>query len=199
MTTQLLSSQVKKWRDLDVAQMAFWPNTPRRLFELFGGLMLVAVLSYLCVWPKYREWQAAQQQTALLQEKYVQAVQLSDLPSRSMVPVVKTIPKTERANWLSDFALMSQSAGFRTLKVTPIYVSNEQPPIQKPSGADFVNSSRVGQVNVSGEGEYAALLKWVAALSARDDILSVDEMTVQGIASGVVQWQARIVFAAEPM
>ena len=198
------------WRDLDVAQMQHWPNAPRRAFIGFCGVLLLALLVWFFLIPFYAQYQAAQSQTHNLQQQYQQAAQKKHAielqKNAAKWHGVQLVANKDVTAWVSQFADSAQENGLKNLLIKVV--------TSKPAGAaangtnaadksDFPKSNamfnhpNVGQLTVEGVGSYANLIQWLETLNEQDEILNIDELSLQAATDTDVRWQLRVLFSRE--
>lgn len=199
------------WRHLDIAQMHVWPTAARRAGLALMALMLMLLFGWLLVLPIFVKWQQTTAKTTMLQQQFTQAVvdlQRQALPYNESNTIGKMpfVLSTEMPIWLSQFAQTAQQNGLRAISVKPVYaMANVAPTAAKDAKKPAVpevqveklptTEPAVGQVLFTAESSYADVLKWLAALSGRDEIIGLHEIEVHGLSEGRVRFQAQIDFA----
>lgn len=205
-------SQVN-WRDLDVMQMAHWPNAPRRGFLALLAVLLCAGLMAMLVWPKFTQLQSERAQIAATQAQIHQALRVP--PNiLDQVPPVRMIRHDEEAVWLADLATTARerqltAIAFKTQALSEERRKQVQEDIQR---AVQENARLFGQLasdlpmdwlkqtallNLTVQGSYADILAFVSDLGAHDEWLAIQNIELEAVGHNQVRWSVNLWYCRE--
>lgn len=200
------------WRDLDLAQMAFWPNAPRRwVLTLFSVLLLLGLM-WGWVWPQAKRLQTELNHIQATQQQIRQSFALA--PSvLAQMPPVRMIRHDEEPEWLANLA---STARARQLNAMSFNVS-EPSDAQRQKIRELVqyvvqqNSqlfqsvgdlpmgwlNQIGMVQISVQGSYTDVLGLVSDLGTHDEWLCIESSELDAVGSDQVRWNVSLWYFKE--
>lgn len=201
----ILGQQVY-WRDLDVGQMAHWPNAPRRwLLALLSVLLFAGLVTFL-VGPKVTQLRDEQTRIQTAQNQIDQALRIP--PNvLDQVPPIHAIHSNEEATWLANLA---NTASQRNLSKVSLKV-HETPEDQRKQmqedlqysaqanarlfGRTAINTpmdwlKRTWVLSLSVQGSYADILGFVTDLGMHDEWVAVRGVKLEAVGQQQVRWTA---------
>lgn len=180
------------WRELQVEQMAYWDNAPRRGLLVFLALVSTLLLGVYFVWPKYQEWQVARVQTQALQKQYTEAALASaqSTVQRPEAQAIQPFNSSRLSLWVASLASDAQAARLQQVQIKPIFA---------PTQDKAVDVHSVGVLSVSAEGTYNDIVAWWANLAQTPAVLSMDNVELVGLDKNNLRGQVQIKFAQEPV
>ena len=93
-------ARVRRWRDLDLAQMHLWPNAPRRWTVAILAALLLGLCVFYFILPRYERLAEEQKQVLNTQNQIIKAYQTTPL-SLSDIPPIRQIKRDQESVWLS--------------------------------------------------------------------------------------------------
>lgn len=200
------------WRDLDLAQMPFWPNIPRRgLLALLAVALLVFSFSML-VWPQLQLLQAEINHIQGVQQQIRQTLMIAPIGSMQ-IPPARMIRHGEEPEWLAHLA---DTARQRQLNSVSVKVSEPsdaqrqqmrekvqfvvQQNAQMFQGANNMQLGwlqQTGMVDAEVQGTYAQILAFASDLGGHDEWLCVDTSELEAMGSDQVRWHVRLWYFKE--
>ena len=100
-------ARVRRWRDLDLAQMHLWPNAPRRWTVAILAALLLGLCVFYFILPRYERLAEEQKQVLNTQNQIIKAYQTTPL-SLSDIPPIRQIKRDQESVWLSDLASLAR-------------------------------------------------------------------------------------------
>ena len=94
-----LFGQQLYWRDLDVRQVVYWPNAPRRWLLALLSVLLFAGLVALLVWPKLIQLRDEQARIQNAQNLIEQALRVSPNVLDQVPRFVSFTPMRKQYGW----------------------------------------------------------------------------------------------------
>lgn len=204
---QYLGQQLH-WRDLDVAQMAHWPNAVRRwILALLSVALLVGLLAML-VWPRVKELQT---ELARIQSTQQQIRQAFAMPPDvlELAPPARLIRVDEETQWLANLLTLTRERHLSaiSLKVQASseaerkafaddidYAVKENARVfhrEVPKySMDWLNQTAV--LNLSVQGTYADILAFASDLGLHDEWLGIVSSELEPVRSDQVRWSVKL-------
>ena len=195
------------WRDLDVAQMAHWPNAVRRWVLAVLSVVLLMILMVMLVWPRAEQLQTELMRTHTTQQQIRQALAMPP-DVLEWVPPARLIRIDEEAQWLASLAT---SAGERHLNAVSLQIqepSDEERKVfadniayavkenarvfhrEAPKYAmDWLNQTAV--LHISVQGTYADILAFASDLGMHDEWLGIVSSELEAVTADQVRWSVR--------
>ena len=204
---QYLGQQLH-WRDLDVAQMAHWPNAVRRwILALLSVALLVGLLAML-VWPRVKELQT---ELARIQSTQQQIRQAFAMPPDvlELAPPARLIRVDEETQWLANLLTLTRERHLSAVSLK-VQASSEAErkafaddidyavkenarvfhrEIPKYS-MDWLNQTAV--LNLSVQGTYADILAFASDLGLHDEWLGIVSSELEPVRSDQVRWSVKL-------
>ncbi len=195
------------WRDLDVVQMAHWPNAVRRWVLAVLSAVLLVVLMVMLVWPRVEQLRSELTHIRQTQQQIRQA--LSVPPDvLEWVPPARLIRADEEAQWLASLATL---AGERHLNAVSLKVQapSEQ---ERKAFADDINQAvnenaqafhreapkyamdwlnQTAVLHISMQGTYADILAFASDLGMHDEWLGIVSSELEAVTADQVRWSVR--------
>ena len=203
---QYLGQQLH-WRDLDVAQMAHWPNAVRRwILALLSVALLVGLLAML-VWPRVKDLQT---ELARIQSTQQQIRQAFAMPPDvlELAPPARLIRVDEETQWLANLLTLTRERHLSavSLKVQASseaerkafaddidYAVKENARVfhrEVPKySMDWLNQTAV--LNLSVQGTYADILAFASDLGLHDEWLGIVSSELEAVRSDQVRWSVK--------
>ena len=204
---QYLGQQLH-WRDLDVAQMAHWPNAVRRwILALLSVALLVGLLAML-VWPRVKDLQT---ELARIQSTQQQIRQAFAMPPDvlELAPPARLIRVDEETQWLANLLTLTRERHLSavSLKVQASseaerkafaddidYAVKENARVfhrEVPKySMDWLNQTAV--LNLSVQGTYADILAFASDLGLHDEWLGIVSSELEPVRSDQVRWSVKL-------
>lgn len=204
---QYLGQQLH-WRDLDVAQMAHWPNAVRRwILALLSVALLVGLLAML-VWPRVKELQT---ELARIQSTQQQIRQAFAMPPDvlELAPPARLIRVDEETQWLANLLTLTRERHLSAVSLK-VQASSEAErkafaddidyaikenvrmfhrEIPKYS-MDWLNQTAV--LSLSVQGTYADILAFASDLGLHDEWLGIVSSELEPVRSDQVRWSVKL-------
>ena len=208
------SGSLSHWRDLDVAQMPYWPNAPRRWVLAIMGLLICGILTTLFVSPRVEQLNIAQKR---IQSNQQQIIQLSQVVPKDFgdIPEINPVASDEENLWLTSWAQLARKHQLETIDLkihepTESEVKQGQQKIEttikekfrkfnKPPpnslSSDWLN--QVALLNIAVQGSYGDILAFAQDLGLSDQWLGIESAEVSALDNKEVRWQAQLWFYRE--
>lgn len=198
-------ARVRRWRDLDLAQMHLWPNAPRRWTVAILAALLLGLCVFYFILPRYERLAEEQKQVLNTQNQIIKAYQTTSL-SLSDIPPIRQIKRDQESVWLSDLASLARKHHLNSVVLKTHELDEGQrgqlrervqsalkdnPQWINKQGVDLPLNwlNQVGWVHITAQGSYSNLLAFVAELGARDEWLAVDGVELNATKHNQVHWQ----------
>lgn len=200
------NSSWRSWAQLDIAQFPTWPSGPRRFLLALLTLLAFVVICAGWLLPMWRTLLVAHSQTQSLQQQYKQITQNNAQQSRDASGIlaqgVTPIAASDTAGWLAQLIEISQSHQLRNISLTPVDLGNttksNQPNINETLATRLARDPLVGQITLVAEGRYPDILAWTDELSAHNEIISIENMTLVGANDNNIKVQIQLFFIKAP-
>lgn len=195
------------WRDLDVAQMAHWPNTVRRWVLALLGIALLACLMLMLVWPRVALLETELMRIRSTQQQIRQALAVPP-DVLELVPPARMIRADEEAQWLASLLASTRE---RNLSVVSLKLQ-EPSETERKALADAIDYavkenartfhrealkystdwlSQTAVLNISVQGTYADILGFASDLGRHNEWLGVVSSDLEAVGSDQVRWSVR--------
>ena len=195
------------WRDLDVAQMAHWPNAVRRWVLAVLSVVLLIVLMVMLVWPRVVQLRSELTHIRQTQQQIRQALSMPP-DVLEWVPPARMIRADEEAQWLGSIAT---SARERNLSAVSLKVQ-EPTETERKAFADDINQAvtentqavhretpqyamdwlnQAAVLHISVQGTYAEILAFASDLGAHDEWLGIVSSELEAAGADQVRWSVR--------
>lgn len=201
-----LFGQQLYWRDLDVRQVVYWPNAPRRWLLALLSVLLFAGLVALLVWPKLIQLRDEQARIQNAQNLIEQALRVP--PNvLDQVPPIRIIHPNEEAIWLANLA---NTASQNNLSKVSLKVKGTPEEQRKQIQEDIQYSTQENArlfgrtatnapmdwlkqtwvLNLSVQGSYPDILAFVTDLGKHDEWVAVRAVKLEAVGQQQVRWTA---------
>lgn len=194
-----------RWRELDLAQMPFWPNSPRRWTLALIALLLLLILGLNTLLPRLSQLDGEQHQTQQLQQQIHQLYQTSPQLLTNLPPV-RPIRHAEESAWLAGLATQARNHSLSRVDISNHdltdaervkfreYIQNTTPSSLQLINKDGLNLpldwlDQVGWVQIDVQGSYTDVLSYAADLGMHDEWLAVNHVTTKAVDENQVHWQ----------
>ncbi len=195
------------WRDLDVAQMAHWPNAVRRWVLAVLSLALLMILMVMLVWPRAVQLQSELAHIRQTQQQIRQALSMPPDVLKG-VPPARLIRVDEEVQWLANIATLARE---RNLSAVSLKVQ-EPSETERKAFTDDINQAvkenaqaahretpkyamdwlnQTAILSVSVQGTYADILAFAADLGAHDEWLGIVSSELEAVGADQVRWSVR--------
>jgi len=189
----------RTWAQLDLAEIANWPSAPRRLLLLIVSLVVIVLVAIWSLLPLWQTVQTKHSQTHTLQQQYLQSAQLKaqkDLESHDLTAQsVRPISVQNTAQWYTDLISSATEQQLNHVSLTPVPFKETPNATQSNNLSEqLAADGSVGQLMIELEGNYADVLSWTHQTAKRPEIISLENITIDGTSDKTVKAKMQLFF-----